>query len=612
MIIGTAGHIDHGKSALVTALTGRAVDRLAEERKRGITIDLNFAPLEFADLPPAGIIDVPGHEDLVRTMVAGASGIDLVLLVVDLAEGIRPQTEEHLVILEQLGIPLGIPVFTKSDLADPDWTALVVGETLERLATSSVRFEEPAIVSAHTGSGIDLLRSRLQEKVRTAAARSTKDRFRMPVDRVFSVAGVGTVVTGTTWSGRVAPGDTVRILPGGDGARVRSVEAYGHQVDLARPAVRTALGLSGVDRDRVHRGDQIVTGPWIVSAVVDVAAELIASAAHPLGPRSRVRVHLGTAEVLARVIGRHRLEPGHRGPVRLRLESPLVARGGDRLVLRSYSPVATIGGGQVADLDPPPSALWDRRLEATEPAIRVAALAARRRFGIGVEVLPQLLGQDEASTTAAAAKAGLKKIGGRWIAPGVLAELAAAGEAAVRDHHAKAPAEAGLSAETLRRRLRAPDEVAEYVVREAERKGTIRIRDGVAALHDFAPTGAGGDAAVERLVAFVALAGLEAPTVDEIAAGTTLSPVGPALRLAVERGLLQAIDRERYAARAALDTFRAALIEIGSTGEITPAAVRERLGLSRKFLIPLLEWADRQGVTRRVGEARVLVRQPPP
>ena len=609
MIIGTAGHIDHGKSALVTALTGRAVDRLAEERKRGITIDLNFAPLEFPDLPPAGIIDVPGHEDLVRTMVAGASGIDLVLLVVDLSEGIRPQTEEHLVILEQLGIPLGIPVFTKSDLVEPDWSALVIGETMERLATSSVRFEDPAVVSAHSGSGIESLRLRLQEKIRTAAARSTKDRFRMPVDRVFSVAGVGTVVTGTTWSGRIAPGDTVRVLPGGDEARVRSVEAYGRQMELARPAVRTALGLGGIERDRIRRGDQIVTGPWIATAVIDVAAELIGSAARPLVPRSRVRVHLGTAEVLARVIGRHRLEPGQRGPLRLRLETPLIARGGDRIVLRSYSPVATIGGGLVVDLDPPLPAAWDRRLDSTEPAMRAAALVARRRFGVAVELLPQLLGQDEASTTASAAKAGQKRIGTRWIGPAVLTELAATAEAALREHHGEAPAEAGLSAETLRQRLRAPDEVAEYVVREAERKGTIRLKDGIAALHDFAPSGAGGDAAVERLVAFVASAGLEAPTVDEIAAGTALSPVGPALMLAVDRGLVQAIDRERYAARPALEGFRAALIEIGSAGEITPAAVRERLGLTRKFLIPLLEWADRQGVTRRVGEARVLVRQ---
>ena len=612
MIIGTAGHIDHGKSALVTAITGRPVDRLEEEQRRGITIDLNFAPLEFPGLPPAGIIDVPGHEDLVRTMVAGASGIDLVLLVIDLTEGIRPQTEEHLVILEQLGIPAGIPVFTKSDLADPDWTALVVAETAERLARSTVRFEEPAIVSALTGAGIDLLRGRLEQRVRLAAARSTRDRFRMPVDRVFSVAGVGTVVTGTTWSGRVAPGDAVRVLPGGAEARIRSVEAYGRPTDAARPAVRTAVGMSGVDRDQVQRGDQIVTGQWVDCLVLDVVAELIAGAAHPLVPRTRVRVHLGTAEVLARLIGRHRLDPGERGPLRLRLETPLIARGGDRLVLRSYSPVATIGGGRIVDLDPPVSSAWDPGLEAAEAAPRAGALTARRRFGVGVDLLPQLLGQDEAGTAAAATKAGLKRVGSRWVAPSVLAELGQAAEAAVRDHHQRAPAEPGLSAETLRQRLRAPDEIAEYIVKDADKRGAIRLKDGIASLKGFAPTGAGGDAAVARLAAYVEQAGLEAPTIDEISTGASVAPIGPALRLAVERGLIQAIDRERYASRPALDRFRQALEDIGRAGDITPAAIRDRLGLTRKFLIPLLEWADRQGITRRVGEARVLVRPPSP
>lgn len=608
MIIGTAGHIDHGKSALVTAITGRAVDRLAEEQRRGITIDLNFAPLEFPGLPPAGIIDVPGHEDLVRTMVAGASGIDLVLLVIDLAEGIRAQTEEHLVILEQLGIPDGIPVFTKCDLADEEWTALVVSETMERLARSPVRFGEPAIVSAHTRKGIDLLRGRLETAVRTAAARSTKDRFRMPVDRIFSVAGVGTVVTGTTWSGKLAPGDTVRIVPGHGTARVRSIEAYGSPMEQARPAVRTALGLSGIDRDQVRRGDQVVTGPWAEATLVEMVAELIPGA-RPLVPRTRVRVHLGTAEVLGRIVGRSRLEPEGRGPLRIRLESPLVVRGGDRIVLRSWSPVGTIGGGRVTDIDPPAGAVWDRRLDTGDPAARAAALVHRRPFGIDVDLMPQLLGQDEAATTATAARAGLKRVGGRWVDPATLAALGRTARTLVADYHAAHPAEAGFSTETLRQRLRAPDPIADHVVREAEKAGTIRFKDGLAALPDFSPTGAGGDAAVHRLVGFVEAAGLEAPTIDEIAIGADLTPVGPALRLAAERGLIQAIDRERYASKTALDRFRAALETIGAAGDITPAGLRDQLGLTRKFLIPLLEWADRQGITRRVGDARVLVRR---
>jgi len=235
VIIGTAGHIDHGKSALVTALTGCAMDRLAEERRRGITIDLNFAPLRFEGLPPAGIVDVPGHEDFVRTMVAGASGIDLVLLVIDAAQGPQPQTWEHLAIVEQLRIPHGIPVITKADLADPEWVELVTADVMSRLERSPVSFEAPAIVSAVTGQGIAELRERLRARVEAYPSRTVADAFRMPIDRVFSLAGVGTVVTGTPWSGALRVGDQVRLLPAGLEARVRSLEAYGEGIASAAP-----------------------------------------------------------------------------------------------------------------------------------------------------------------------------------------------------------------------------------------------------------------------------------------------------------------------------------------------------------------------------------------
>ncbi|MFN2317317.1 MAG: selenocysteine-specific translation elongation factor, partial [Gemmatimonadales bacterium] len=226
MIIGTAGHIDHGKSALVRALTGQTMDRLQEERRRGITIDLNFAPLNFAGLPPVGVVDVPGHEDFVRTMVAGASGVDLVLLVVDAAEGPMPQTLEHLAIVEQLRVPAGIPVLTKCDLVTDEWLELVEAELRERLARSPIAFAEVARVSAVTGAGIESLRERLHEAARVATPRRTGELFRMPVDRAFSLAGVGTVLTGTTWSGALRLGDPVRLLPSGREARVRSLASH--------------------------------------------------------------------------------------------------------------------------------------------------------------------------------------------------------------------------------------------------------------------------------------------------------------------------------------------------------------------------------------------------
>ncbi|HEX7023598.1 MAG TPA: selenocysteine-specific translation elongation factor, partial [Gemmatimonadales bacterium] len=294
MIIGTAGHIDHGKSALVTALTGRAVDRLAEERRRGITIDLNFAPLELPGLPPAGIVDVPGHEDFVRTMVAGASGIDLVLLVVDASQGPQPQTWEHLAIVEQLRIPHGIPVITKADLADPDWIELITEELGSRLAVSPVSFEPPVVVSAVSGQGIEALRERLRVRLQGPAAAPVEDGFRMPIDRAFSLAGVGTVVTGTPWSGRLRIGDTVRILPGaGREGRVRSLEAYGHPRSEAGPGARTAVGLAGVERADIARGDVLVAGdlPWRATTALDVALELLPGAP-PVKRRLRVRLHL--------------------------------------------------------------------------------------------------------------------------------------------------------------------------------------------------------------------------------------------------------------------------------------------------------------------------------
>src|ERR1044071_7091976 len=222
------------------------MDRLAEERRRGITIDLNFAPLRFDGLPPAGIVDVPGHEDFVRTMVAGASGVDLVLLVVDAAQGPQPQTWEHLAIVEQLRIPRGIPVLTKADLAEPEWIELVAGEMPGRLSRSPVTFSEPVAVSATTGQGIPELAARLRALVESFRRNDPDDVFRMPIDRAFSIAGVGTVVTGTPLSGALRIGDTVTILPGALGARVRSLEAYGAPVREGRPGARTAVGLAGV------------------------------------------------------------------------------------------------------------------------------------------------------------------------------------------------------------------------------------------------------------------------------------------------------------------------------------------------------------------------------
>lgn len=609
MIIGTAGHIDHGKSALVSALTGRVMDRLAEERRRGITIDLNFAPLEFPGLPAAGIVDVPGHEDFVRTMVAGASGIDLVLLVVDAAQGPQPQTWEHLAIVEQLRIPQGIPVITKRDLAEPEWLELVVAEVTARLAASPVRFDAAAIVSAVTGEGIPELAGRLRDLVARSTREEPADGFRMPIDRAFTIAGVGTVVTGTPWSGAVRVGDAVTILPAGQSARVRSLEAYGRRVDQGGPGARTAIGLVGVDRATVHRGDTLV-GPepwWQSTSALDVAIEILPGAP-PARRRTRVRLHLGTGEVLGRLYPRAEIEAGRTGVARLALESPVVARGNDRFVLRSYSPVVTIGGGRILDPLSPRRAAWPEGLLSTDPGERAGALIIRRPAGIAGNQLPLILGLPEpAGRSLAEGRKDLSATAGRFIARSATVALRQTALAQVASFHQTEPAEPGLSLETLRRTLRGPIEVINAVLDGLVRREELRVSDGLAALPGFEPRLAGSGELLERAVSVLEQAGLEPPTVAELERTLQGSGLLQSLRFAAQQGRVIAVESDRYFSVASLNHFRDTIMELAIHKPVTPMMLREKLGLSRKYLIPLLEWSDRSGITRRVGDARVLV-----
>jgi len=610
VIIGTAGHIDHGKSALVAALTGQAMDRLAEERRRGITIDLNFAPLQLGGGRTAGVVDVPGHEDFVRTMVAGASGIDLALLVIAADEGIMPQTLEHLAVLEHLGVEEGIPVVTKADLVDDDWLELVLAEVAERLSRSPVRFEAPLATSARTGRGLDELRARLEARSAALRPGRTADLFRMPVDRAFSVAGVGTVVTGTAWSGRVAIGEAVRLLPSGPTGRVRSIESYGQTLEHSEPGARTAVGIAGIQRDQARRGEWLVSAdsPWVPVQALDVELALQHDAPRALTARTRVRVHLGTAEVMARVQPRSAIEPGSRGLARLTLESPVVARGGDRLVIRSYSPVTTIGGGRVLDPSPPRRRVaWPEALASEDETTRFAALLERRPGGISTAELPLLLGRSPADAAAIARSApGVRLVGDLWVRESTLAELGTRAVSLLKAHHRARPSDRGLSLETLRHGLRAPDALAELAVSDLASAGRIRIGAGVATLSGFVPRVEGGDAEIDRVVRILEAADLTPPSLGELEQQTGRRDVGAILRLAAQAGKVEAVERERYYARPALDRFTAALTAAAREGPVAPSVLRERLGISRKFLIPRLEWADAKGITERVGDARRL------
>jgi selenocysteine-specific elongation factor len=610
VIIGTAGHIDHGKSTLISALTGQDMDRLAEERRRHITIDLNFASLDLGAGRIIGVVDVPGHEDFVRTMVAGASGIDLALLIVAADEGIMPQTEEHLAILEQLGVPAGIPVLTKADLVDAEWLGLMTLELSERLAHSRVKFEDPVAVSAKTGAGLDVLRDRLAARAAALTPRASADAFRMPIDRVFSLAGVGTVVTGTAWSGRLKVGDPVLVLPSGQRGRVRSLESYGQETGHSSPGARTAVGIAGIDRAAVVRGDVLVTDelPWSAATALDVEILLQPAATRPLTGRTRVRVLLGTAEVMARVLPRVTVLPGETGLARLSLEKPLLARGEDRFVLRSYSPVTTIGGGRVLDpLPPHRRAPWPVGLASPEPEERFRSLLSRRSKGILVSILPILLGLPRSAAAAVAHQEPTARLlGDLWVTKAAIEQVGNRALGLLKEYHRQHLSAVGMPLETLRHSLRAQDAVIEAALADFGRAGRLRRSDGVVVLAGFAPRVAGGNAEIDRVVGILFDANLTPPSVSELEQATGRRDLQSLLRLAAATGRVEAVERDRYYTREALERFTDVLKDLGEKGSIVPAQVRDRLGISRKYLIPLLEWADGRGITVRVGEAREL------
>jgi selenocysteine-specific elongation factor len=536
-----------------------------------------------------------------------------------------PQTEEHLAILELLGVPRGIPVLTKRDLVDAEWLELVRADVAARLARSRVRWDPPLAASAVSGQGVEDVRAALRRLAADLPERPADDLFRLPIDRVFAVAGAGTVVTGSTWSGTVAVGDTVRLLPLERAARVRSIEVHGQSAERAVPGRRTALALVGVDKAELARGHVALTGAgWRASTALDVEIELLPAARKPLVSRTRVRVHLGTAEALARAVQTQAIAPGARGPARLLLERPLVARGGDRFVLRSFSPVTTIGGGVVLDPFPPARSKRRRRALGADqpPEERLAGLAAEAGLGgLPVESLPVRLGIRPGAVTAVIAAAGAAVLRlGDWVV--ATEAVAAAGRRAVevlRRHHDAHPLDPGMSLQALRAAMAtgatgaagaAPAAVLDAVLERVAREGALEIAGGVARLAGWRPSlDARAREARERLARRLVDAGWQVPTVAELEHEFPGAPVRALLAHLAREGTAEAIDADRYAAPAALAGFRAALeAALHDLGPATPAALRDRLGLTRKYLIPLLEWADRRGVTRRTGDVRVLAR----
>lgn len=609
MILGTAGHIDHGKSALVEALTARKVDRLPEEHRRGITVELNFAPLILPGGERIGIVDVPGHEDLVRTMVSGASGIDAALLVVAADEGPMPQTEEHLSVLESLGVARGIAVLAKADLVDAEWLALARDALQERLERSPVAFGEPIAVSARTGAGLDHLREALASLVRETQPRLADDLFALAVDRSFSVPGIGTVVTGSARSGTVRSGEEVRLWPGGGAARVRTIESFGAPADRAVAGERVALALQGASVGEVPRGALITSssGGWQATRRLDVRVALAAGARSVVTRRTRVNLLVGTTSVPGWLSPRGLIAPGTLGLARITLDRELVVRGGDRGVIRRASPVETLGGVTVLDPAPPLRAPWPEPLDSRDPGERVLGLAQRRRDGVAVSAIPVLLGVPPTSVPALIRGAsGLRRAGQRLI-PGESVERAAARMLNALDaFHAQQPSERGMSLETLRRSSRAWDGIAEAALSDLRRSGAIAEEGALVRRTGFRPTVEGGDEVVRAAVELVLAGGLEPMEVSELGRQLGRPDITAILRLAASAGHLQKVTADRYVASSELRRFADVVREVGAEGEVKVAALRDRLGLSRKHLIPLLEWSDRAKVTVRRGDTRVL------
>ncbi|MFN8667615.1 MAG: selenocysteine-specific translation elongation factor [Gemmatimonadaceae bacterium] len=614
MIIGTAGHIDHGKTALVHALTGVDTDRLPEEKRRGITIELGFAPLELDGVGTVGIVDVPGHEAFIRTMLAGATGVDLALLVVAADEGVMPQTREHLAILSLLGVRGGVVALTKRDAVDDEWAELVredVRETLRGTLLADAPVIETSVVS---GVGIETLRQLLGRQLHALPTRDAHDLFRMPIDRAFTVKGTGTVVTGTVWSGRVSADTPLTLYPVDRAVRVRGVQRHGAAATELLPGTRGAIALAGVALDEVSRGGVLVEdGGWVPSRVLRADVALLEDGERSLRPREWVRLHLGTTEVGARVVvAGGALVAGERRGARLVLDAPIVARAGDRFVLRVASESRTIGGGIVTDPSPahrrprPWAAglgVGERlRLLVQEGGERgLAAPAIPIRLGIAPrEVAPLLVSSSD----------WLVEASGRLFERDILASVGARMMQQVRDFHATHPLEEWMPMATLRASVVTDQEAFDVALAGVLRDGGLESRQGGVRCPGWVPVL--DDALVrerEWLVSRLRASGGEPPSVSDLRSERGGNDPIPLLRILERERLVVQVEPDRFYWAEALDGLVERLRRGMEPGKVYgPAELREFLGTSRKYLIPLLEYCDRQRITERRSEGRVLAR----
>jgi selenocysteine-specific elongation factor len=653
--IGTAGHVDHGKSTLVKALTGIDPDRLAEEKERGMTIDLGFAWLKLPGGREVSIVDVPGHESFIKNMLAGVGGIDAALLVVAADEGVMPQTREHLAILDLLHVQRGIVALTKTDLVDDEWLELVREEVTELLKPTTLAGAELLPVSAQTGQGLPELLQALERLLNEADERQNIGRPRLPVDRVFTLTGFGTVVTGTLLDGNFKSGQEVELLPRAIKTRIRSLQTHKQQVEVVRPGNRVAMNLPNVQRTELARGDVVVLpGQMHTTALFDARIQLLAAAPRALAHNTLVDFYSGSQEIPARVrlLDCEELQPGKSAWVQLRLQRPAVVAHRDRFILRIPSPSMTIGGGEILDVQP----RYHRRFQAQvsaaleqiaqgSPAELVLAVLEKRRstrsgsgsgqgfVGYKLSEIVQLCNLSEDVTRQildASLSAGrVRKVGELWFALFIWEALAEEAVRLVYEQHQRYPLRSGLSKEEWRARLGLSAKIATEVFTILQAEGRLEVvgdtengdtengytqealqRGGLIRRSGFVPSFTiAQQRQVEQLLQHFYAHPYTPPDRSEVEALAGAEIVGAL----IEQGRLVKIGNGIVFLR---ETYAEALVKLveylRKHDRLTASEARDILGTTRKYVVPLLEHLDALHITRRIGDERVLGNTPPP
>lgn len=636
IVLGTAGHVDHGKTSLIRALTGFETDRLKEEKKRGITIELGFAYLDLPCGHRVGIVDVPGHEKFVKTMVSGVSGIDILAFVVAADEGIMPQTIEHFEICRLMGVKQGFVIVTKKDLVEPDWLEMV-HEEIQEFCEGSFLEGTPIIdVSSTTGEGIDEVGTVLNEMVESFNFHEVFGPFRLSVDRIFAIKGFGAVVTGTSVSGRTKLGDEMQIFPTTKVAKIRTIQVHSQSVEQVEAGHRTAINLQGVDVDEISRGMVLATpGCLEPSFMLDCQFHYLAANEKPLKHRTRVRVHLGTAEIIGRVslLDRDELRPGEEAIVQLLLEEKASVWSSDRYVIRSYSPIATIGGGEVLgnvskrkrkrlkQIDREynqkmgeillAGELEDKILfhvqEAREHGLTADEIAVR--IGLFGKHLKKALNGPVSTKKIVVVDSGTQ----RFVSVDIAESIKTMMVDFLVDYHKKNPLQEGLAKEELRSSLgRKVDlKVFTYCLNELIRKDVVVQEQSLVRMagHEVALK-ADEEELKNDLAKWYLDGGLSTPTIKETMAHFSEYPerlVREVMDIELRDGRLVKISESLYYAKDVIDPLVNSVIQfIKDNGEIDAPRFKELTGLTRKFSIPILEYLDRIKVTMRIGDKRIL------